>query len=81
MSPRVPRDVSGKKLVKVLAKYGYSVVRQNGSHIRMTIITKEGTEKITIPNHDSLKLGTLMSIVNDVCTQINIPKDEIIEKL
>lgn len=33
---RLPRDIEGGKLVKVLSKFGYDVARQTGSHIRLT---------------------------------------------
>jgi predicted RNA binding protein YcfA (HicA-like mRNA interferase family) len=81
MSPKTPRDVSGKDLVKVLSKYGYEVIRQSGSHIRMSIITSDGTKNVTIPNHTSIKLGTLMSIINETSSHLNISKDELINKL
>ncbi|MDP6156714.1 MAG: type II toxin-antitoxin system HicA family toxin [Candidatus Thermoplasmatota archaeon] len=34
MSPRLP-VISGELLIKVLAKIGYSVVRQRGRHLRL----------------------------------------------
>jgi len=81
MSPKTPRDVSGKDLVKVLSKYGYEVMRQSGSHIRMSIITIDGAKNVTVPNHTSIKLGTLMSIINEASSQLNISKEELINKL
>jgi len=81
MSPKAPRDVSAKNLIKVLSKYGYTVVRQTGSHIRMSVTTKDGVKNITIPNHNPIKLGTLMAIINDVSAQSEIEKDEIVGKL
>jgi len=29
---RIPRDIDGKQLTILLAKYGYKVTRQTGSH-------------------------------------------------
>jgi len=81
MSPRTPRDVSGKDLVKVLSKYGYEVVRQNGSHIRMSITTNDGVRSITVPNHDAIRLGTLMSIINEVSAHLKLDIQDIINKL
>ncbi|MEZ2338192.1 type II toxin-antitoxin system HicA family toxin [Mucilaginibacter sp. RCC_168] len=63
MSPKTPRDVSGKALIKVLSKYGYEVVRQSGSHIRLSINTHDEIKNLTIPNHAPIKLGTLMAIL------------------
>ncbi|WEA00012.1 type II toxin-antitoxin system HicA family toxin [Mucilaginibacter sp. SJ] len=81
MSPRAPRDVSGKDLIKVLLKYGYEVIRQTGSHIRLSITFNDGVKNITIPNHDPIKLGALMAIINDVAEQLKINKEDIINKL
>jgi predicted RNA binding protein YcfA (HicA-like mRNA interferase family) len=81
MSPKTPRDVSGKSLIKALSKYGYDVIRQTGSHVRMTITINDEIKNITIPNHDSIKLGTLMAILNEVSSQVNISRDDIINKL
>ena len=81
MSPKTPRDVSGKRLIKVLSKYGYEIIRQSGSHIRISISNKDGIHNTTIPNHDSLRLGTLMSIINEVSDYLGIDKQEIISKL
>lgn len=81
MSPKTPRDVSGKSLIKVLSKYGYDVIRQTGSHVRMTITINDEVKNITIPNHDSIKLGTLMSILNEVSSQLKISREDIINKL
>jgi hypothetical protein len=36
---------------------------------------------ITIPNHSPIKLGTLNAILNEVSTNININKQEIIDLL
>jgi len=33
---RLPRDLSGKDLIKALDKLGYEVTRQSGSHIRLS---------------------------------------------
>ncbi len=33
--PKIPRDISGLKLAKLLEKYNYRITRQTGSHIRL----------------------------------------------
>jgi predicted RNA binding protein YcfA (HicA-like mRNA interferase family) len=55
---RLPRDISGSELTIKLAKFGYEITRQNGSHIRLTT-QKNGEHHITIPRHDPLKRGRL----------------------
>ena len=37
---KIPRDVGGEELAKLLKNYGYQVTRQTGSHIRLTTALK-----------------------------------------
>ncbi len=32
---KLPRDISGEELARLLGRYAYRVVRQTGSHIRL----------------------------------------------
>lgn len=74
---KIPRNLSGKELIKILEKFGYEITRQKGSHVRLTN-SKSGLH-ITIPLHNPLKLGTLSAILNDASEQLNIPKEEILK--
>ena len=58
-------QISGIELIKRLRKFGFVVVRQRGSHIRLEKNTLIGTIKITVPNHQNLKKGTLYHIIKD----------------
>jgi predicted RNA binding protein YcfA (HicA-like mRNA interferase family) len=58
---KIPRDLSGDDLVKLLKRYGYLPTRQSGSHIRLTS-NQNGEHHITIPNHSPIKVGTLSAI-------------------
>jgi len=58
---KLPRDLSGEELAKLLRKYGYEISRQTGSHMRLTTRLK-GEHHITIPKHKYLKPGTLNSM-------------------
>ena len=77
---RVPRDVSGEQLAKLLARYGYRVTRQTGGHLRLTTTIREESH-VTIPLHNALKVGTLSSILTDVASQVKITKDVLIRDL
>jgi len=80
MSPRLPRDVSGLELAKLLEAFGYVVTRQKGSHTRLT--TQEGGEHhVTVPNHDALRAGTLNGVLEDVAEHAGVTRDEVVEKL
>jgi predicted RNA binding protein YcfA (HicA-like mRNA interferase family) len=73
---RLPRDITGSQLAKLLVKYGYRTVKQTGSHIKLTTKQK-GEHHITIPKHNPLKVGTLNSILNDVSDHLELSKDEL----
>ena len=75
------KDTSGQMLVKALEKQGYVVTRQKGSHIRLTISTKDSDKHITIPAHKPLKLGTISSILKEVSEHFGITKDALIIRL
>lgn len=78
---KIPRDISGADLVKLLGKaYAYMQTRQTGSHIRLST-QLNGEHHITIPNHAPIKLGTLSSILFDVAVHQNKTKQQVIDEL
>ena len=77
---KIPRNISGDELVKALAKYGYYVTRQTGSHLRLTT-TENGEHHITIPAHNPLKVGIVSAILGDVAIHVKIAKESLIKEL
>ncbi|MBI4339065.1 MAG: type II toxin-antitoxin system HicA family toxin [Chloroflexi bacterium] len=78
---KLPRDLSGRRLAVLLQRYGYQEFRQTGSHLRL-VSTMQGTEHhVTIPLHDSLKVGTLNSVLGDVADYLGVDKEELAEQL
>ncbi len=77
---KIPRDLSGQNLIKLLNKLGYEPTRQTGSHIRITT-QESGKHHVTIPNHTPIKIGTLSNILKDIATHFKLTKEELIEKL
>jgi predicted RNA binding protein YcfA (HicA-like mRNA interferase family) len=62
VSPRQP-VVSGERLIKALAKDGWAVVRQRGSHVRLK---KPGRKSaLVVPLHKEIRKGTLGGILRD----------------
>jgi len=55
--PKIPRDISGRKLAKLLEKYGYKIIRESASHMRLISKYKDKEHKITIPDHNPIKSG------------------------
>ncbi len=77
---KLPRDVSGTDLAHALRTFGYRTTRQTGSHLRLT--TLEPTQHhVTIPNEDSLRVGTLAAILSDVARHVGLTRDELVERL
>lgn len=73
--------VSGKKLIKLLVKLDYEIVRQRGSHVRLRKVTEIGEHNITVPKHNEIAKGTLNDIFSKVSLWNNIPKVQLIELL
>ena len=76
---RLPRDISGDELIRLLQKFGYQTDRQTGSHVRLTRKVADGEHHITVPKHKNLRLGTLNSILQDVANQLGVDKDVILQ--
>ena len=77
---KIPRDLSGEQLVRLLKKLGYRIVRQKGSHIRLTI-DEPNEHHLTVPNHDPIKLGTLNGILSDIAEHQNLKKEALLDIL
>lgn len=77
---RIPRDIGGRELANILARHGYEITRQTGSHIQLT--TKvNGEHHITIPEHKPLRVGTLNNIINDISAHLEIDKKSLVIEL
>ena len=63
--------LSGEKLIRILKKAGFSIVRQKGSHVSLQ---KENL-KTVVPLHSELAKGTLLGILK----QCGLSKEQIID--
>ncbi len=59
--PNLP-ILSGKEIMKALAKIGYRQIRQRGSHIRLSC---PGKRSITVPDYKTVSRGLLRKILRD----------------
>jgi len=55
------RVFSGKKLVSIFESFGFVVMSQKGSHIKMSRFSG-ALQTVVIPNHTSIARGTLKAI-------------------
>jgi len=60
--PRL-RVLSGKQVCRILAEHGFEQVRQKGSHLIMQKRTGNTTVTVPVPDHDELRMGTLLGII------------------
>ncbi len=57
------RVLSGPEVCKILERHGFVAVRQRGSHCIMQLKTEGTTVTVPVPLHDTLRRGTLQSII------------------
>jgi predicted RNA binding protein YcfA (HicA-like mRNA interferase family) len=74
---KLPRDLGGTELAKLLRRYGYEVTRQTGSHLRLTSSQRGSQHHISIPAHKDLRLGTLAGILDDVSNYLQITRADL----
>ena len=78
---KLPRDLSGNDLVKVLCRtWDYRVVHQVGSHVILQTDTP-AHQRIAVPAHAALRIGTLNAILRSISTHKGVPRDELLQSL
>jgi predicted RNA binding protein YcfA (HicA-like mRNA interferase family) len=78
---RIPRDISGTHLADTLCRrWRYTKVHQVGSHIILET-SEPAHQRIAIPDHYPLRLGTLISILRTVAQHKSVTRDAIIASL
>jgi predicted RNA binding protein YcfA (HicA-like mRNA interferase family) len=78
---KLPRNLSGEKLVKHLCKrWEYQKIHQVGSHIILQ--TEHPTpHRIAVPEHNPLRIGTLNAILSAVAAHKIVPKEAILRDI
>ena len=77
---KLPRNLNGRTLAKSLCQdWDYIQVHQTGSHI---ILDTEipSHQRIAIPDHKNLRIGTLHNILKSVATHKGINRQQILDK-
>ena len=78
---KLPRDLSGEALAKLLARHGYVVVRQTGSHLRLVLRSGDREFRVTVPRHATLKPGTLNAILGAVARHLEVDRNRLLSQL
>ena len=77
---KTPRDLSGGELISALSIFGYSRVRQTGSHVQL-VTHENGEHHLSIPLHSPLRIGTLNKILSLVAEHFGITKNEVLARI
>jgi predicted RNA binding protein YcfA (HicA-like mRNA interferase family) len=64
--------LSGREVIKLLAKVGFEPKRRKGSHVILVKETREGKKAVVIPDHKEIDKGTLVEIIR----QAGLKRDE-----
>jgi len=78
---KLPRDLSGSDLVKLLGRYGYESTRQAGSHIRLESKIRGTQHHVTVPAHKNITIGTLAAILTDVAQYLQMSRSQLERQL
>ena len=78
---KLPRDLSGEQLARLLRRFEYEITRQTGSHLRLTSKLQGAEHHVTIPAHSTLKVGTLSAILADVAAYLRMDRATLAEEL
>jgi len=61
----MPKTFSGKKVVKILCReFGFFVISQKGSHIKLSKVVINQKTITIVPNHKELAIGTLRGVLD-----------------
>jgi predicted RNA binding protein YcfA (HicA-like mRNA interferase family) len=78
---KLPRDLDGRGLVKALCRdWDYRVVNQEGSHIILQTESPK-SQRISIPDHKFLRLGTLSAILRLVATHKGVEREDVLQSI
>jgi len=70
------RRLSGPDVVSILRNFGFSVISQHGSHVKLRRLTTAGEKQtLTVPNHKQLDTGTCKAIFRQAARYI--PQDDL----
>lgn len=78
---RLPRDISGEDLARLLRRYGYEITRQTGSHMRLASTFKGTVHHITIPAHRQIRIGVLSAVLADAAAYLEIDRQKLLDEL
>jgi predicted RNA binding protein YcfA (HicA-like mRNA interferase family) len=78
---KLPRDLNGRQLAQTLMRhFGYREVNRVGSHIILQTDSPKH-HRVSVPDHDPLRIGTLNAILRSVAEAKGISRAEILSRV
>ncbi len=78
---KLPRDLSGRTLVKTLCRdWEYRIVNQEGSHIILQTDTP-AHQRLPVPDHKPIRVGTLSSILRLIARHKGVERENILKTI
>jgi predicted RNA binding protein YcfA (HicA-like mRNA interferase family) len=71
---KLPRNVSGRKLVKILKKAGFREDRTEGSHV---FLKHSDGRAVTVPLHPEIGPG----LMSDIMNELKLTREEFLDLL
>ena len=66
------KHLSGKEVIAIFEQFGFIVISQKGSHVKLRRIVSSGKkETLTVPVHKELDTGTLRAILRQASRYIS----------
>ena len=62
--------LSGEEVINGLGRFGFVVIKQRGSHVKLQRVLGGLKQTLTIVNHDEMDKGTLKAIYNQASRYI-----------
>jgi predicted RNA binding protein YcfA (HicA-like mRNA interferase family) len=67
------RRLSGADVVSIFQRFGFSLVDQSGSHLKLRRVSGLGEKQtLIVPNHRELDTGTCHAIFRQACRYIAV---------
>jgi len=65
------RRLSAKEVLAIFAGFGFAIVSQRGSHIKLMRMVHDQKQILTVPNHAELDSGTCKAIMRQASRYIS----------
>jgi len=56
------KGLSGRDVIRIFERFGFQVISQKGSHVKLRRVIEGHNQNLTIPNHKLIDRGTLRAI-------------------